>query len=256
MDANSHEALLQRRAAERLTWRGPAMMLFARAAIAVVAQGLTAAIFVLRSSSTPWHDTEPWLPVYGTLIDAGCLAFLWRLTKQEGIRLMDLFGYDRTRVTRDILIGIAIVPASIAIIYAGTYAGGWVVYGSPAEPFYFGTLPLPAALYGVLVWPFIWGFTEQMTYNGYLLPRFQVLCRNTTLAVTIVGLVWALQHSFMPLTFDRKFMAYRFVSAIPHSIFLTILYLKFRRLLPLAVTHALLDGASVFVSALLPLIKT
>jgi hypothetical protein len=34
-----------------------------------------------------------------------------------------------------------------------------------------GSLPLPAALYGVLVWPFLWGLTEQMTYHGYLVPR-------------------------------------------------------------------------------------
>ena len=34
----------------------------------------------------------------------------------------------------------------------------------------FGSLPDQAALYGVLVWPFIWGLTEQMTYNGYLAP--------------------------------------------------------------------------------------
>jgi hypothetical protein len=27
------------------------------------------------------------LPVYGTLIDAGCLVLLWRLTRREGIGL-------------------------------------------------------------------------------------------------------------------------------------------------------------------------
>ena len=31
MDPNSHEALLRRREAATLTWRGPALMLFARA---------------------------------------------------------------------------------------------------------------------------------------------------------------------------------------------------------------------------------
>jgi hypothetical protein len=41
------------------------------------------------------------LPVYGTLIDAGCLALLWRLTRREGIRLFDLVGFARTRLVRD-----------------------------------------------------------------------------------------------------------------------------------------------------------
>jgi hypothetical protein len=50
---------------------------------------------------------------------------------------------------------------------------------------------LPAAFYGVLVWPFMWGLTEQMTYNGYLVSRFQVLCRSTTRAVAFVAFAWS-----------------------------------------------------------------
>jgi hypothetical protein len=46
------------------------------------------------------------------------------------------------------------------------------VYGTVKAPYFLEGLPLPATLYGVLAWPFIWGLTEQMTYNGYLLPRF------------------------------------------------------------------------------------
>ena len=50
MDPNSQEALLRRRDAATLTWRGPALMLFARTACAVGAQALVAASFALRSS--------------------------------------------------------------------------------------------------------------------------------------------------------------------------------------------------------------
>ena len=64
-----------------------------------------------------------------------------------------------------------------------------------------------------------------------------------------------LQHAFLPLTFDTKFMAFRLLSGLPYAIFLTLLYLRLRRLIPLAVTHSLLDGASVVVSALLPLLR-
>ena len=180
-------------------------------------------IFALRSSPTPWHDAEPWLPVYGTLIDAGCLALLWRLTRREGIRLFDLVGFERTRLVRDALLGLALIPANLVFILAGTYAAGWLLYGSFTPPYLSGPLPLPAALYGVLVWPFIWGLTEQMTYNGYLVPRFQVLCRSTGLAIAIVAFAWSLQHAFMPLTFDARFMAFRLLSPVPNTIFSTLL---------------------------------
>jgi hypothetical protein len=151
-------------------------MLFARAACAVGAQAVVAAGFALRASPTPWHDAEPWLPVYGTLIDAGCRALLWRLTRRERIRLFELVGFERTRLVRDTLLGVAVIPVRLVFILGGVYAVGWLLYGTLRPPYLFGPLPLPAALYGVLVWPFIWGLTEQMTYNGYLVPapRFSV----------------------------------------------------------------------------------
>jgi len=97
--------------------------------------------------------------------------------------------------------------------------------------------------------------TEQMTYNGYLVPRFQVLCRSTGIAVVVVAFAWSLQHAFMPLTFDLKFMAFRLLSAVPNTIFQTLLYLRLRRLLPLAIAHALMDGASVLIGVLLPSVR-
>ena len=253
MDPNSREALLRRREAATLTWRGPALMLFARAACAVGAQAVVAAVFALRGSPTPWHDAEPWLPVYGTLIDAGCLTLLLWLTRREGIGLFDLVGFERARLGRDTLLGFALVPVSLVFILGGVYAAAWVLYGTLTPPylFGFGSLPLPAALYGVLVWPFIWGLTEQMTYNGYLAPRFQVLCRSTGPAIACVAFAWAMQHAFMPLTFDSKFMAFRLLAAIPNSVFQTLLYLRVRRLVPFAIAHALMDGASVFIGVLL-----
>jgi hypothetical protein len=61
---------------------GSVLTLVARSAFAIVA-----VIVALRSSPAPWHDAEPWMPVYGTLIDLGCVTLLWRLTGREGIGL-------------------------------------------------------------------------------------------------------------------------------------------------------------------------
>ncbi len=138
------------------------------------------------------------------------------------------------------------------MILGGVYGMGWLVYGTLTPPYLFGALPLPAALYAVFVFPFIWGLTEQMTYNGYLLPRFQALCGRTSLAVAVVAFVWSLQHAFMPLTLDARFMMFRLLAPLPFSVFQALLYLRLRRLLPLALAHALMDGATV----LIPLLRT
>ena len=248
--ANSRATLLHRRDVGALTWRGPAAMLLARTVLAVAAQAVVAAVFAVRGSSTPWHDAEPWLPVYGTLIDIGCLALLWRLTRREGMRLLDLVGFRPKRLRGDVLLGMALIPVSLVFIFSGTYVAGLLVYGAPAPPYFLGGLPLPAALYGLLVWPFIWGVTEQMTYNGYLLSRLQVLCRRTSVAIVVVAFSWSLQHAFMPLTFDAKFMTYRLLASLPLAVFETLLYLRLRRLVPLAVAHALMDGATVLIPLL------
>jgi hypothetical protein len=249
-EPNSREDLLRRREMGTLTWSGPALILFARAAFGVGAQAAVAAIFVLRASPTPWNDAAPWLPVYGTLIDVGCLTLLWWFTRREGIGLFDLVGFKRARVVRDTLLGLALIPLSLVFIFGGTYAAGWIVYGSFAPPYFLGGLPIPAILYGTLVWPLIWAFTEQMTYNGYLVPRFQVLGQSTSVAIAVVAFAWSLQHAFMPLTFDARFMAFRLLSSVPHSVFATLVYLRLRRVVPLAIAHALMDGATVLIPVL------
>jgi uncharacterized protein len=70
-----------------------------------------------------------------------------------------------------------------------------------------------------------------------------------------VAFAWSLQHAFMPLTFDARFMAFRLLSSVPDSIFITFLYLRLRRLIPLAIAHAVVDGASVLIGVLLPLVR-
>lgn len=251
---NSRAAIAARQVSGALTWRGPVVMLLARTALAVAAQGLVAIICAMHGSATPWRDAEAWLPVYGTLIDAGCLCLLWWLTRREGMTPLDLAGFERGRLLRDVLLGLALVPACLIFIFGGIAISSFLIYGGVGLPQFGEPLPLVPALYALLIWPLIWGLTEQMTYSGYLLPRFQVLSGSTAFAVAAVALVWALQHAFMPLTFDPQYMMHRLVSSVPNSLFMTLIYLRLGRLLPLAIAHWLMDGASAFVGSILPLL--
>ncbi|HLO20350.1 MAG TPA: CPBP family glutamic-type intramembrane protease [Sphingomicrobium sp.] len=230
-------------------------MLFARPVLAVVAQGLVATIYAARGSLHPWRAATPWLPVYGSLIDAGCLGLLWWLTRREEIHLRDLIGFDRRRLGKDVLLGLALIVPSLLFILAGNFTSNFLVYGRLGMPQIFEPLPLWAALYGVIVFPLLWGITEQTTYNGYVLPRLQILFGSTGLAVAAVALVWSFQHALMPLTFDPKFMLYRLLSPLPFSIFITLVYLRLRRIVPLATAHWLMDGSDAFAGSLLPLLR-
>ena len=74
--------------------------------------------------------------------------------------------------------------------------------------------------------------------------------RKPSVAIAVVAFVWSMQHAFMPLTFDAKFMAYRLLAPVPFSVFQTLLYLRLRRVVPFAIAHALMDGATVLIPLL------
>ncbi|ODT82653.1 MAG: hypothetical protein ABS76_06205 [Pelagibacterium sp. SCN 64-44] len=250
-DRNSQPALQDRHARGQLLWAGVILMLVARSVFAVLAQGLVAWICAAQGSASPWQDAGAWFPVYATLIDLGCLALLWWLLRREGLSFPNLIGIDRKHLGRDILLGIALIPPCLLFIFGGVAVSSWLIFGTVGGPQFSEPLPLLASLYALLIWPLVWAFTEQMTYNGYLVPRLRVLSGNTAFAILVVALVWAGQHAFMPLTLDPAFMLHRSLSSIPNSLFMILVYLRLQRLLPLIVAHWLMDGASV----LLPLLQ-
>ena len=224
---NSRAAITERQEAGEIPWSGPVLMLLARSGLAIVAQGLVAIVLAVQGSASPWR---------------------------EGIRLIDLTGFDRKRFGRDVLFGLALIPPSLLLILAGNYGSSLIAFGNLDAPDILGPLPLPAALYAVLVFPLVWGITEQATYNGYVLPRFQALSGSTAFAVAAVAFFWSFQHALMPLTFEPDFMLYRALAPIPFSAFQALLYLRIRRIVPFATAHWLMDGGDAFYRTLWPLL--
>ena len=250
--ANSKEGLRGRAQAGTLTWIWPLLMVFARLFLAVIVQALVAGLFALRGSPTPWQAAAPWWVVYGTLIDFGCLALLAWLTRRESMRLFGLLNFERGRLGRDLLIGLGYVVLYFVLFMAGGMIFGPAFYGAGQAPSPYGDLPLWGALYSLLVWPVLWAIAEQMTYLGYSLPRLEVLSGRGWLAVLIVSIGWAVQHSALPLMPGWRWAAYRFASALPIAIVLPIVYLRTRRLLPFIVAHWALDIVGVLMYVLLP----
>jgi hypothetical protein len=50
-------------------------------------------------------------------------------------------------------------------------------------------------------------------------------------------------------------MTFRLLGSAPFAAFMTLFSQRFRRLIPLAIAHALMDGASVVMGALVPLLS-
>lgn len=84
----------------------------------------------------------------------------------------------------------------------GSYLASQVVYGtfppSLSPEVFRRTLPLWGVLYSRLLWWIIQSFTEELTYQGYALPRLQLLTGRSWIAISWVSFGWALQHCFVP----------------------------------------------------------
>jgi len=246
IDANSKSALAERRDQGRLTWSGPLLLVVGRSVLIIAAQAVTACWLWLRFGSWSWNAAAKWWTVYGTLVDVGCLALMAAYTHKEGIRLRDLVGRVRLRWGRDLFLGAGILLLVFPFFGLAPLAASRLVWGTIQPQLYPGllagrALPLWGVIYSFSVWWLIWSPTEEMTYQGYALPRLEVLFRSQWKAVAVVGFWWALQHCFIPLILDWKYIAWRFLAFLPGVVVFALLYLRMRRLSPFIVAHWPMD---------------
>lgn len=93
-------------AEKRITWTWPLLIVSARLVFSLLAQALVAGVYAVEGHPAPWHAAAPWFPVWGSLVDVGCLLLLVWLVGREGIRLRDLIvGFDRRRLGWDLFSG-------------------------------------------------------------------------------------------------------------------------------------------------------
>jgi membrane protease YdiL (CAAX protease family) len=245
--ANSPAAIQRRVAAGRVGWAGPVVMVFGRTALCVAAQALVALVFWLQGRAAPWEAAAAWWTVWGTLADLVCLAGLLWLLRREGLRLGDLFSFDRRRLGRDALLGLGIFLVLFPIVMVGgTMLASWLVFGTIQAPMYAGALtgrvlPVWGVVYSLTLWWLVWSPTEELTFNGYVLPRLEVLSGSRWLAVAVVGLLWAVMHAAIPALWDARYLAWRTLSFLPLCTTLAALYVWKRRLPPLIVAHWAMD---------------
>jgi membrane protease YdiL (CAAX protease family) len=241
---SSPAALDARARAGRLSLAGVLVMTFARTVLAFLCQGLCALVLLARGSEDAWLEAADWMTVWASGVDLGSLALLAWFLRREEISIPDLFrarepiGLPRT-------LGLALLYLLLlgALGFAVASATNWLLTGALlAEP-PVTSLPRWAGLYSTLVWPLLWGFTEEATYNGYAAPRLAAL-RGSRVAVLVVSLGWMLQHIALPFRADGVFLALRLAPSLAIALAATSLYLRTRRLLPLAIAHWIIDAGT------------
>jgi hypothetical protein len=243
---NGRSQIEDRVAAGRIPWAGPLLLVTARSALWLALQSVLALIFLAQHRPDPFRTAGQWWPVYANLGALGCLLGMRFFTRKEGIRLQDLVGPIRLRWGRDLFFGLGILVIAWPCAMAGSCLAQMLVYGSPAKtPVAFvlqsHALPLWATVYSLTVWWVIQSAAEEMTYQGYVLPRLEALTGRTWIAFSIVLFWWSVQHCMLPFVPDWRFVAYRSLMMVPILVFCMAVYLRIRRLSPLNIGHWPMD---------------
>ena len=245
VSVNARSQIEQRVAAGRIPWSGPLLLVMARSVLWLSLQSLLALVFLALHRPHPMQAAGQWWPIYANLGDLGCLIGLRSFTRKEGIRLRDLIGPIRMRWGRDLIVGLGLFVLIFPLFIGGSYLAQLLLYGQARAPITYllqpHSLPLWATVYSLTAWWVIQSPTEEMTYQGYVLPRMEALTGRTWAAVLICGFWFVGQHCMFPFLPDWKYLLFRFLAFLPGVLAMMLVYLRIRRLTPLIIAHWPMD---------------
>lgn len=158
------------------------------------------------------------------------------LTKNEG-GLKKLINYEKGKTTPKQVVGM-----SVLIIFLGMgvmFLAGFLCYGKIpyAPPMMIAPVPVPLAVINLILLPVSTALAEDSIYLGCGVNTI----KNRYLSVILPSFFFALQHSFIPTLPDARYMVYRFLSFLPLTIVLCIIYRKQRNPMPIMIGHAIID---------------
>jgi hypothetical protein len=242
---NNVETLRSRISANGVGWPALLGMLLSRSLLFTFFQAVIAILLALvAGAANPWEASTAWWPWSAAITGLVMIFLLASLMRREGGRLTDLYRGDRRFWKSDLLVllGFGLICGPVAML-PNYFLTIWL-YGDPQAtlPLFFRPLPLWAALAGSALFPLSVALTELPTYFGYVMPRLQALTGSRWLAVLLPAFFLGAQHAFLPLVFDVRFFAWRFLMYMPFAL-LTGLVLQWRpRLMPYIMAfHFLID---------------
>ena len=188
-------------------------------------------------------DISNWWSIVASVVNIITIIILVIVAKKMKITYSKLINYEKgkTKVKQVIIVSlIVLVFASIGMNIAGLICYGVIPYAAPmmAEP-----IPVALAIINFITLPLTVPFAEDGLYLGCGVNSF----KNKYLAVLVPAFFYALQHSFIPVLFDVKFIIYRFICFLPLTIILCFYYYKKRNPVPVMIGHALVEMASVIL---------
>jgi membrane protease YdiL (CAAX protease family) len=201
----------------------------------------------------PWVNSSKWWTVFGTITDIGCLTLILIFLKKENQRFWPIINFNYKNILRDIVVGIIffLIIFPVTGILVSIFLTNVIYDGVSFDVLYPDQiagriLPTWAYYYSLLIWWPIWSFTEEVTYQGYSLPRLLIHFKNPFKVILLIGFFWSFQHCFFPLIFDWRYLLFRLIVFFPLVVGLIFAYLKTGRLVPIIIAHYFMDFSAAW----------
>jgi membrane protease YdiL (CAAX protease family) len=227
----------------------PWLMLISRSLLFLLFQGLLVLILLLAGNPHAWSESARWWVLSIIPANLAGIYLLVRLFKAEGRRYLDILRFSKANLGKDLLWLLVILFVGVPIAVLPITGFSILIFGNAATPTNMLFQPLPAwALAFGLLFPLTIAFAELPTYFGYVMPRLTVQMKNGWIVWLIVAFFLGLQHCFLPLLLDGRFIVWRLVMYLPFALFAGFLIKRRPSLLPyFAFVHALMDISTLAV---------
>ena len=200
-------------------------------------------IFVIGSITTKQNlnDITNWWSIVASIVNIITIVILVLVVKKLNISYFKLINYEKGKTN----IKQIIIMCIITLVFASTgmYLAGYICYGviPYLAPMMASPIPLILAIINFMVLPLTVSFAEDGLYLGCGVNSF----KNKYAAILVPAFFYALQHSFIPLLFDFKFIIYRLLSFLPLTIIFCYYYYKKKNPVPMMIGHTIVEIASV-----------
>ena len=180
-----------------------------------------------------------------TIANIACIVLMFRFGRMEGIRLRDIYFFNRSTWKGDLLwfLIAGIVSALVAMPPGMLLATA--LWGDASYPnnMLFQPLPLLAIYPLFLLMPTTQALAELPTYWGYVAPRLRAAGMKRWLVIGIVGFALSIQHMFFSFQLDWRYNLWLAVKFLPFALWTGVVIDRRPTTLPyLMALHFLLDA--------------
>lgn len=217
-----------------------------------IALFIIAGLLLVFITNQTLEQASRWWPILCSILNVITIIVLVLVCKYEGTSFFKLINYKKGQI--NVKNAILIILIMMIIGMGGMVAFSLLIYGY-APTFLIQPIPVWVAIINAIILPITVIFAELPLYFGYSFTRIEARTGNKYFAIGYSMFFYALQHSFIPLLFDWRYIVYRFLSFLPLLIVLGIIYNRNRNMAPLLIGHGVLDlatGVQILISSIWP----